>query len=523
MARARSENAKASVVYLEDDPLLEASPNGRGAPARKPKSPRLNPPASPTSRLASLDAYRGFVMIAMASSALGFASIVNQHGTPPAPEAIAADGAAPSWWATMWTVLAYQFEHVPWVGCTLWDLIQPSFMFIVGVAMPFSFAKRAAEGHGFLRRWLHVLFRAAVLIALGVFLSSNSSRYTQTNFTFVNVLTQIGLGYAFVYLLLNRSFLMQGAVAAVLLIGYWCAFFFYTPPEAEQAQVMQYVAAHPAKNPQQREADLGPFEAGTMAAQWNKHTNVAAAADRWLLNQLPRQEKPWSPDGADENAQPFWINEGGYQTLNFVPSMVTMIFGLMAGQLLLSSRRGKTLTLLAAGAVCFVIVLALDTTIWPVKMNQDGALVLCASGLGDTSAEAANMATLWPNWSFCPTVKRIWTPTWTLFSAGWTLWLLAAFYLVMDVWGIKFWAFPLTVVGMNSIAMYVMAQLMKPWVTQTLRTHTGTVSALTEQDLWSNYFGAGTVYAPLWTSVAVLTVLWLICLWMYRQKIFVRI
>ena len=147
-------------------------------------------------------------------------------------------------------------------------------------------------------------------------------------------------------------------------------------------------------------------------------------------------------------------------------------------------------------------------------------MVLTATGLDDPSVKAAE---LWPTWSVCPTVKRIWTPTWALFSTGWTLWLLAGFYLVMDVWGWQWWAFPLKVVGMNSIAMYVMAQLMPSWVKQTLQTHLGTASAVTGQDIWGNYFGAGTVYAPLFTSAAVLAMLWLICLWMYRQKIFVRI
>ncbi len=424
-------------------------------------------------------------------------------------------------------MLAYQFEHVAWVGCTIWDLIQPSFMFIVGAAMPFSFAKRTAEGQGAVRRGMHVVFRALVLIALGVFLSSNGSNYTQTNFTFVNVLTQIGLGYVFVYLLLNRPFWVQLSAAVVILLGYWAAFYAYTPAPAEQKHVADYVDTHLRQDRKHAEVDQGPWPADSLEGHWNKHTNFAAAADRWLLNEVPRQEKPWSPDGEEHAAQRFWINEGGYQTLNFIPSMATMLFGVMAGQLLLSGRRRKVLTLLGAGAVCFAIAMAVDTTIWPVKMQQDGSVMLCASGLGDSSpagaTASAGAADLWPNWSFCPTVKRIWTPTWAVFSAGWTLWLLAAFYLVMDVWGWKRWAFPLTVVGMNSIAMYVMAQLMPSWIKQTLQTHLGTASAMTGQDIWGSVFGPNAVYGPLCASVAVLAVLWLICLWMYRQKIFVRI
>src|SRR5690349_523774 len=73
-------------------------------------------------RLVSLDAYRGFVMLAMVSGGLGLAKIAKD---------VHPDSA-------VWTALGYQAEHVEWGGCSFWDLIQPSFMFIVGVAMPFS-------------------------------------------------------------------------------------------------------------------------------------------------------------------------------------------------------------------------------------------------------------------------------------------------------------------------------------------------------------------------------------------------
>ncbi len=78
-------------------------------------------------RLRSLDAYRGFVMLAMASGGLGLATVAGQEPTR-------------SWF----DALAAQFEHVPWRGCSFWDLIQPSFLFIVGAAMPFSYAARRA-------------------------------------------------------------------------------------------------------------------------------------------------------------------------------------------------------------------------------------------------------------------------------------------------------------------------------------------------------------------------------------------
>ena len=54
----------------------------------------------------------------------------------------------------------------------------------------------------------------------------------------------------------------------------------------------------------------------------------------------------------------------------------------------------------------------------------------------------------------CPVVKRIWTPSWTIFSGGICFLFLAAFCWVIDVKGFRKWAFPLVVIGMNSIAAY---------------------------------------------------------------------
>jgi predicted acyltransferase len=418
-------------------------------------------------RLQSLDAYRGFVMLAMASAGLNLARVA--HDSFPDNE--------------IWQALAYQTDHVGWVGCGFWDLIQPSFMFMVGAAMPYSFASRAAKGAS---RWdniIHVAFRSVLLIVLGVFLSSNGAR--QTNYTFVNVLTQIGLGYAVVYLLLGRGWLLQlGAIVAIL-VGYVALFALYPPPPAG----FDYAAVGV------KPADHAVFAEGSFAAHWNKNTNAAAAADRWLLNQFPREK-------------PFEFNEGGYQTLNFVPSIATMVFGLMAGEWLRRkrSRLTKVLGLTFAGLLCLAVGLIIDHTIWPDWLS-DGANRLAAA-LGVSGSPFFE-----PGWTLCPIVKRIWTPSWAIFSTGWTLLMLAGFFLVIDIIGWRKWSFPLIVVGMNSIAMYCMAQLMKGWVRGSLKTNFG-------QDIF-NIFSA--TYGPIVESVAVLFVLWLVCLWMYRQKVFVRI
>jgi predicted acyltransferase len=393
----------------------------------------MGDPAAKTDRLTSLDAYRGFIMLVMASGGLGFTAMVQKPGFRDSP---------------LWQGLAFQFDHVPWVGCSFWDLIQPSFMFMVGVALPYSYASRKARGDGERRLFAHTVLRAFILVVLGIFLSSNGAR--QTNFTFVNVLTQIGLGYVFLYFLLGRGPRVQGLTVAGILVGYWLLFLATPLPPAD----FSFTAVGLSND--------WPHLTG-LFAHWEKNANFAAYFDVWFLNLFPRP-------------RPFAFSEGGYATLNFVPSLATMILGLMAGEMLrrpVLSPRQKCRRLALAGIVC----------------------LLAGVVLGET---------------LCPIVKRIWTPSWVLYSAGWTFGMLAVFFWVIDVRGWRGWAFPLVVVGMNSIAMYCMSQLLKPWTRQTLRTYLG-------QELFLGDYG------PIVQSVAVLAVLWLFCFWMYRQKVFVRI
>jgi heparan-alpha-glucosaminide N-acetyltransferase len=101
---------------------------------------------------------------------------------------------------TFWEVIKPQFEHKAWQGCSLWDLIQPSFMFMVGVAVPFSScAKRREHGQGVPRHGLACADTFAILlVALGVMLATKATD-KQTVFLFTNVLAQIGLGYFFLF------------------------------------------------------------------------------------------------------------------------------------------------------------------------------------------------------------------------------------------------------------------------------------------------------------------------------------
>ena len=113
----------------------------------------------------------------------------------------------------------------------------------------------------------------------------------------------------------------------------------------------------------------------------------------------------------------------------------------------------------------------------------------------------------------CPVVKRIWTPSWTLFSGGLCFLFLAGFSWIIDVKGYRKWAFPLVVIGMNSIAAYLIAHLFERFFESSFRIHLG------ERPF--QIFGTG--MEPFMMGAAVLLMYWLILYWMYRRKLFLKV
>ncbi|MCA9061138.1 MAG: DUF5009 domain-containing protein, partial [Planctomycetaceae bacterium] len=402
-----------------------------------------------TSRLVSLDAYRGFIMTMLAVSGFGIAGFA---ALPETNEV----------WLThhyaRWQRISFHFEHPDWISVfdgwrvSFWDLIQPAFMFMVGVAMPFSAARRSEQQQSFGRQLLHAVWRAVVLVLLGVFLQSKGQSHT--HWIFPNVLSQIGLGYVFAWLCFRGGRITQFGGLAAILIGYWLLFWL-SPPGAD------YVPAEVNASVKKGEVLEGRFRA------WSKNGNVAHRFDQWLLPKLRAPEVAASKELPDESVernsadaateepaiqapappapgllrrwffahpQPYPFNAGGYTTLNFVPSIATTLLGILCGQLLLHRPFGpwkQFLLLLLAGFVCLALGVLAHATV-------------------------------------CPIVKRIWTPSWVLFSGGWVIWMLAVFYLLFDLLPLRLLAWPLVVVGANSILMYLMGQLWRGWVIENI-------------------------------------------------------
>ncbi|MEJ7608289.1 MAG: DUF5009 domain-containing protein [Bryobacteraceae bacterium] len=245
--------------------------------------PAVLPPAA--SRIISLDVFRGLTMILLISHAFGLLEVLKGNTS----------------------FLASQFDHAAWVGCTLWDLIQPAFTFIVGAAMPFAIRRRQQEGQTTAQVFGHVVWRAVLLILLSNVLSNwNSSGPPRLQL--INVLCQIALGYVVCFLVLQLRFRWQVVIGASLLAFHQLLFFIFPGPE-------------------------GPFD---------PTANVGAVLDQQLLG---------------------YNYSGYYTTLNFLGNAITIVFGAWTGILLASTRshgeRLRILSLCAAAAFASGLLLSL--------------------------------------------------------------------------------------------------------------------------------------------------------------------
>jgi heparan-alpha-glucosaminide N-acetyltransferase len=400
-----------------------------------PAASRQPATAPAVTRVLSIDVFRGFVMFLMLAEAMRLWTL---HDAFPA--------------SRFWALVAFNTTHVPWQGCSLHDLIQPAFSFLAGASLPFSIASRRGKGEGFSQMLGHAVWRSIVLILLGIFLRSMG--HSQTYWTFEDTLTQIGLGYTFLFLIAFASVRVQALVFAAILVGFWAAFVMYPLPPAGFDYPSVGVPA-----------DWPHLYSGFLA-HFNKNSNLSWAFDLWFLNLFPRE-------------QPFRFNEGGWSTLSFIPTLATMMLGMWSGMWLKSSRttREKLNGLIVAGVTLTLAGLVLQ---W-LHIN--------------------------------PIVKRIWTSSYTLYSGGLVVLMLAAFYGIVELKGWKRWAFPLLVIGANSIAIYVMSWTMEHFVTESLLTHLGRAPFLM----------LGAPFEPVLRGAAVLLVFWAILFWMYRRKVFLRI
>ena len=240
----------------------------------------------------------------------------------------------------------------------------------------------------------------------------------------MRVLQQIAIGYVFAFFVVGRSFQIQAATAAAILVGYNLLWMF-----------------NPWNGPS------GPWAQG--------NANIGSAFDFWMLGRH---------------------YSGYYVGMNAIPATATIIFGAMAGQLIRNE-----------------------------QSPRKTMLILLIAGLGGIT-----VGLLVSPW--LPLIKRIWTPSFTVFAAGWTTLMLLFFYWSIEVMGWKRWSFPLQVVGMNSIAAYVLGNAFGGW----FRSLTGAWIGWLEQPL-------GSIWFPVFQHLVVFCMAWLVLYWLWRRRIFLKV
>ena len=357
-------------------------------------------------RLQSLDFFRGLTMFLL----IGESTHLYEHIRDPELA------------GTLLHTIGTQLDHHPWAGLRFWDLVQPFFMFIVGVALALSVAKREQRGESRSRITRHVVIRAVVLLLLGWALYCiGPGRIT---FRFQNVLAQLAVTYPIAYFLMRRRPGTQIAWSFGLIL---------------LTEVVYRVFGVPGYNQ--------PFVPDHNFGSW---------VDMLISGEL---------------------SSGHWVSFNAVPTAAHTIWGVLAGQWLMSERP-------------------------PKRKNA------WLAGLG-----AAGVAAGFALTAVTPMIKRICTSSFVITSGGFCLISLAFCYWLIDVRRMSKGTMLLNVVGMNSLFIYLFTESGgTAWILRLVRPFTMAFSGWT-----------GAAAAGILTSLAAWAVLWSICSWLYRRQILIRI
>jgi len=269
----------------------------------------------PSGRLVSLDALRGLDMFFL----VGFAGIF--RALPKLSD------------NAVFQFLADQCHHPKWHGYTAWDQVFPLFIFMMGVAMPFSFAKRVKAGEKN-SIYKHVAFRAVVLFLLGLVYWGNPLGSDNSGWGYYSVLYRIGFSYFFASLIvLNCKAKGQALWAFGLVIGYFVALRFIPVP-------------------------------GYGAGDFTEEGNLTVFVTGWFESFLPAGTKH-------------------LLSLTLLGSVANALIGSLAGQWLRSEKSSneKTRGLLVAGILFIVFGLLLHLSIPICKKLMTASFTLLTCGI----------------------------------------------------------------------------------------------------------------------------------------------
>ena len=411
-------------------------------------SPATRPPTLPKPRLLSLDALRGFDLFLL----LFLGPLVTELGRGPLCQYFT---------SRPMRILLDQLDHRSWYGFTFWDLLMPLFMFMAGAAIPYAMAryKRSEGGRAAVEFWLRLARRLVLLWILGMIAQGRLLELSIDKlFLFSNTLQAIAMGYLFAsifYVFLSIPW--QIAAALVLLIGYWGLETFVRFGEV-----------------------TGKFEYEHTLAQW---------VDNVLM------PGHWNPHG---------IHTWFLSSMTFTVTTMTGVFaGVITRVPILKAKKAAAEGESKSGN-------GLDAT-WHLTrigtVREFTALAVIGVILTGLGLAWGYVPKTW--YGYCPLIKNMWTPSMTLLSSGLSFLLLALFYLVIDVRQYRKWAGFLIVIGMNSIAAYML-----PYLIDTRRIAKNLLRGLEQ-------------YTGDWYEAIIITggflVLYFILWCLYRNKKFIRV
>ena len=417
-----------------------------------------------TRRIMSLDALRGFDMFWIIGADYLAYALDHMSKRP-------------------WTqFLAYQLEHAKWQGFHAYDLIFPLFLFIVGVSLVFSLSKTKASGHAAV---LTRIFRRSILIfLLGIFYSGGITN-PWPDVRLMGVLNRIAIAYLITALLFH--FFKPKVLAAIsvgVLVVYWALLSFVPirdvrlTGEALAAMAERYGDAKVAESLRQHQN----FSSIPNSPAW-------ASAEKLFYGQQARVTGKFGhgynlSDHLDfqylggRKYDVFFDPEGLLSTLGGIASC---LLGVLAGLLLMS------------------------------QTFSDRKKVVCLIGFG---IAAALLGWLWD--MQLPVVKKIWTSSFVLVAGGYSSILLGLFYLIVDVWNVRKWCRPFVWIGMNSIAIYIVANIIGGFRRPAARIVGGSIGLFLNR-----HFAIG--FDELAISIVGLLLVFCFANFLYRRKIFIRL
>ncbi len=262
-------------------------------------------------RIASIDFFRGLTMFLLIGEFTGLFSVLSSEELE----------------GGILYSIATQFHHHPWHGLRFWDLIQPFFMFIVGLSMPIAIGKRISRGDSKKMIWKHVLFRTALLIILGWALYCiGPGRIT---FRFQNVLAQIGVSYFVAFLILRKPPVFQ-IIFSLGLILFMDLLYRFFPVDG-------------------------------FAEAFTPDKNFGAWFDLMVGGEL---------------------SSGHWASINAIATSAHTIWGVLVGSLLISTKdvAKKLQVLIIFGALCLVAGYSLDLVTPIIKRISTSSFVLVSGG-----------------------------------------------------------------------------------------------------------------------------------------------